>query len=197
MWYWIFRFLTIVILRLLFRLKVEGLENVPEKTNFIVVANHASFLDPFVIGAVMPKKIYWISWRGLYNKIGIRWFMNKTDTLAAGNASERAIYLLSRNRNIGLFPEGRRTFDGQLGEFRRGAALLALKSGRPIVPCAIIGTHEAWSRKQKFPKPCKIRVKIGKPKYLLKEFEDIIDDVYLKEGIFKIRNTIKEMLYAK
>ena len=107
-----------------------------------------------------------------------------------------AISLLTENNNIGLFPEGGISRDGMLREFRRGMALLALKTGRPIVPCAILGTYEALPLGAKFPKFVPIKLRIGKPRYFLKEFEDIIDDIYLQEGIFKVRNTIKEMLNA-
>ncbi len=57
MGYWIFRALTIVLLKLLFRVKVEGLQNIPNKSNFIVASNHGSFLDAWIIGAAMPKKV--------------------------------------------------------------------------------------------------------------------------------------------
>lgn len=197
MWYWIFKAITVFILKAFFKLKVEGLENLPAKTNFIVVANHTSYLDPFIVGAAMPQKIYWIALRDIYNVLFLRWFMRTTETLPAGNASERLIGLLERNKNVGLFPEGVRAKDGQLHDFRRGAALLALRTGRPIVPCAITGAHEAFPVSAKFPTFRPISIKIGKPQYLLKEFEDVIDDVYLQEGTFKIQNAIKEMTYAR
>ncbi len=196
MWYWACRVVVIAILKLFFRLRVEGLENLSQKTNFIVVANHTSFLDPLVIGAAIPQKIYWLTLRDIYNTFWLRGIMNITEALPTGSASEKAIYLLTKNKNIGLFPEGSRTYDGKLREFKRGAALLALKSGRPVVPCAIFGTYEALPKTAKFPKFLPIKVKIGKPIYLLKEFEDVIDDMRLQEGVFKIRNSIKEMLYA-
>jgi 1-acyl-sn-glycerol-3-phosphate acyltransferase len=118
------------------------------------------------------------------------------EALPSGSSSDKAFYLLNNNKNIGLFPEGGISRDGTFREIRRGVALLALKTGRPIVPCAILGTYKALPLRARFPKFVPIRVKIGKPRYFLKEFEDIIDDVYLQEGIFKIRNTIKEMLNA-
>ncbi len=169
----------------------------PQKTNFIVVANHNSFLDPLVIGAAIPKKVYWMAARGVYRISWLRWFLRKTESLPTGGSSEKAIYLLTKSKNVGLFPEGTRSFDGRLREFRRGVALLGLKSGRPIVPCAILGSYEALPRRAKFPRLFRaIKVKIGKPIYLLKEFEDVIDDIYLQEGILKIRNAIKEMINA-
>lgn len=196
MFYWTLRIIATVILKIFFRLKVEGLENIPQKTNFIVVANHSSFLDPVVIGVAIPKEIYWITLSSLYGILWLRWIMNKTQSIPTGSSSEKAIYLLLKNRNVGLFPEGGLSYDGKLREFRRGAALLALKSGRPILPCAILGTYEALPRGAKFPKFLPLKIKLGKPIFLSKEFEDIIDDLYLQDGTFKIRNAIKEMMYA-
>lgn len=196
MWYWVFRTIFITGLKLFFRFEVEGLENLPQKTNFIVVANHNSYLDPVVLGAALPIRIYWITRRMLYRFRLLRWFFRRIDALPTGNAVDRALHLLEKNKNIGLFPEGGVGHDGQLKEFRRGAALLALKTGRPIVPCAILGTFEAFPFSAKFPKPGPIKVKIGKPKYFLKEFTDDIDGLYLEQGIFEIRNKIKEMIHA-
>lgn len=197
MWYWIFRYAFIVILKFFFRLKVEGLENLPQKTNFIVVANHSSFLDTLVVGAAIPKRTYWIAMRDLYRIFWLRWFFQLIDALPSGSASDKAVSLLTENKNIGLFPEGGLSRDGKLREFRRGAALLAIKTGRPIVPCAVLGTFQAFPKGVNFPKFfVPIKVKIGKPKYLFKEFTDVIDDIYLQDGIFKIKNTIQEMIHA-
>lgn len=172
------------------------MENIPQKTNFIVVANHSSFLDALLVMVAIPKKIHCIALRDLYRVTWMRWVFKITETLPSGSASQEAINLLMKNKNVGLFPEGGVSRDGKLKEFRRGAALLAIKTGRPIVPCAILGTFEALPFAAKFPKLLPTKVNIGKAKYLLREFEEVIDDVYLQEGILKIRNTIQEMIYA-
>lgn len=193
--YWIARFFFSIILKIFYNLKVIGKENIPKNTNFIVVANHCSFLDPIVIGVAIPKKIHFIALRNLYRIFWLRWFLKLMGSLPTGSASKISILLLLNNKNIGLFPEGTRSHDGKLKEFKTGTSLLAIKTGRPILPCAIIGTYEAFPRTAKFPKFfCSIKIKIGKPIYLLKEFEEQIDDLLLQEGIFKIRNSIKEML---
>lgn len=196
MWYWLFRFITVVLLKVCFRFRVEGAQNIPKKTNFIVVANHTSYLDPFIVGAGIPQRIYWLAIRDLYRVFGIRWFMHKTQTLPVGNASGKLVYLLMDGKNVGLFPEGTRTHDGRLRDFRRGAAVLSHKTGRPIVPCAIIGAYEAFPPAAGFPRFSAITLKIGRPVYLLKEFDELIDDVFLQEGTIRVRNTIKEMIYA-
>lgn len=196
MCYWIVRAIAFVIVKLFFRLKVEGVENLPSKTNFIIVANHASFLDPLLVMAAVPKKIHCITLKSLYKIVWIKWFFEMASAIPSGNSSEKAVDLLLKGKNVGLFPEGGVSHDGKLREFRRGVALLASKTGRPIVPCAIFGAYEALPRQAKFPKFLRTKVKIGKPIYILKEFSEVIDDILLQEGLFKVRNAVKEMLIA-
>lgn len=194
--YWILRLIIFINVKLLFRLKVEGLNNLPQKTNFIIVANHTSFLDPLLVMAAIPKKIHCIVLRNLFKIAWLSWFFKMADTLPSGNSSKTAISLLIKHKNVGLFPEGGISRDGKLREFKRGAALFALKTGRPIVPCAIFGAYEAFPRSAKFPRFLPTKVKIGKPIYILKEFSDEIEDGLLQEGIFRVRNAVKELLIA-
>ncbi|MCM8797156.1 MAG: 1-acyl-sn-glycerol-3-phosphate acyltransferase [Candidatus Omnitrophica bacterium] len=196
MWYWFFKILFTPIFKIFFRLKVEGLENLPKKTNFIIVANHRSYLDALVVMVAIPKKINVIAMRLLYKIWWLRWFLNINGALPCGSASQKAAELLMKNKNVGLFPEGGISPDGKLMEFRRGAALLAIKTGRPIVPCAILGTFEAFPLGAKFPRFTPLKVKIAKPVYMLKEIDDVIEDIYLQEGMLRVRNIIKEMLNA-
>jgi len=197
MWYWILRGILIAISRLFFNFKAEGLENIPQKSNFIIVSNHASFLDPLAIMTAVPRKIHCIALRILYKIFWIKLFLYMVEALPSGRISRKAVHLLNKNKNVGLFPEGGVSREGKLGEFRRGSALLALKTGRPVVPCAVFGTFDSLPFGSKFPKLFRtIKVKIGKPIYILKEFDEIIDDIYLQKGVFKIRNAIKEMLDA-
>ena len=185
----------IVIFKLFFRLKVEGLENIPGKSNFIIIANHASFLDPLVVFVAVARKIHCIALRDLYRISWLRWFMRLNETFASGSSSAKAINLLTGNKNVGLFPEGGVSRDGRLRDFRRGTALLALRTGRPVVPCAILGTFQSLPRHAKFPKLFfPLKLKIGKPVYLLKEFSELIDEMTLQKGTFRIRNAIEEML---
>ncbi|MCG2710744.1 MAG: 1-acyl-sn-glycerol-3-phosphate acyltransferase [Candidatus Omnitrophica bacterium] len=198
MLYWIFKWIFFVVFNILYKLKIEGIENLPGKTNFILVANHTSYLDALIVGAVLQKKIYWIAWRDLYKKWWIKWFMFAAETMPEGSSSERAIYFLMRNKNVGLFPEGTRSHDGNLREFKSGAALLALKTGRPIVPCAILGAYEAFPRGAKFPRFfLPLKIKLGEPIYLLKRFENIIDDIDLQEGTIKTKKRVEEMINAR
>jgi len=195
MWYWIFRAFFTIVIRLFFKFKVEGVENIPRKTNFIVVANHNSWMDPVVLGVAVPKKINYIALRDLFEIGWLRWYIRLMEALPTGSSSKKAIDLLVENKNVGLFPEGGCSRDGKLKKFRKGAALLGIKTGRPIMPCVILGTFQILPRGAKFPKLFRtIKVKVGRPIYLLKEFEEAIDDIYLQQGTFKIRKAIEEML---
>ena len=84
------------------------------------------------------------------------------------------------------------------GRYKLGEGITGrvIKTGRPIVPCAILGAYEALPVKAKFLKFTPLKVKISKPIFLLKEFGTVINDTYLQEGIFRIKNTIKEMVNA-
>ena len=195
MWYWIFKYFFLVLLRIFFRFKIEGLSNLPQNSNFIIVANHVSYLDPLCIMAGSPRRIHCIVARYLYNVFIVGWFLKSIGTIPSGRSSTKAFEFLMQNKNVGIFPEGKISANGELDEFKRGAALLAKKTGRPVVPCAVLGTFQAlpWGTKWiKLFTP--IKIKFGKPIYLLKDFDDEIDDLYMREGIFKIRNTVKELL---
>ncbi|MFA5361879.1 MAG: lysophospholipid acyltransferase family protein [Candidatus Omnitrophota bacterium] len=196
MLYWILRPIVLSILRLFFRFKVEGIENLPKRNNFIIVSNHLSFLDPLVICASMPQRIYCVASRYLFRISWLRWIFNKIGVLSTGSSSRKAVEYLTQNKIVAIFPEGGISRDGNLREFKRGAALLAYKTGRPIVPCVISGTYEALPLKAKFPRLRPITVKINGPVCLLKELEEIIDDVKLQEGILRIRNIMQGMLDA-
>jgi len=164
--------------------------------NFIAAANHFSFLDSLVLGVAISRKIHYLVSRKIYKVEWLRWFMHGSETIPIRSISNRAVDLLMRNRCVGLFPEGRVSRNGKLQEFKRGVALLAHKTGRPIVPCAILGTYEALPIGAKLPKCTPIKVKIGKPIYVPKEFGHWMGDGYMQEVTNKVRSAIEEMLNA-
>ena len=146
--------------------------------------------------AAVRRKIYCVAMRDIYRFGWLRWFLKVTETLPVGASSQKAVDLLLQDKNVGLFSEGGISRDGKLKEFRRGAALLAYKTGRPIVPCAIIGSFESLPFGSKIPKLRRLKLKIGKPVYFAKELDEVIDDLYLQEGMLKLRGKIKGMLDA-
>ncbi len=156
------------IFRLFFRLKVEGLENLPEKGNFLLVSNHASFLDPFAISGAIPRYIRWIVVDEYFDLFLVRWVLQslrfiRTRGKTDSRALHQAVIALKSGDIVGIFPEGRRTEDGRLGKVRGGIAHLARESGAAVLPVAILGSFEAWPRTRNSIKLHPITVRIGKP----------------------------------
>lgn len=143
-------------LTLLYRPIVRGLENIPETGPLLVVANHQSYFDPPFIGChVNRRQLDFIARGGLFtNKLfgtlirtlhSIPVAEDAPDTAAIKAALRR----LENNGAVLIFPEGARTFDGSLQEFKRGAELLFRKAKCPVIPVAIEGVYDTWPRGSK------------------------------------------------
>lgn len=144
-------------------------ERVPVAGPVILAANHASFLDPPLIGSGVPRAINYLTRESLFRFPGFGAYLRAlncvpVDRDGAGAAGLKGI--LDRLHDGGaviLFPEGTRTDDGQLKPARSGIGLTVIKSDAPVVPVRVFGTFEAWSRNQKFPRPRRVKVKYGTP----------------------------------
>jgi 1-acyl-sn-glycerol-3-phosphate acyltransferase len=152
-----------------FRWSVYNPERVPLKGGVILAANHASFLDPPIVGCGLHRPINYMARASLFRYPGINWLLRQwqavpVDRDGGGAAGLREI--LSRLHAGGaiiLFPEGTRTKDGKLQPARSGIGLTVIKSSVPVVPVRTFGTFEAFGRNHKFPRPVRIAVKYGEP----------------------------------
>ncbi|MCI0566766.1 MAG: 1-acyl-sn-glycerol-3-phosphate acyltransferase [Acidobacteria bacterium] len=155
------------LVRIYLRLRVRGRERVPAQGPAIVVANHASFLDPIVLGSACPRKIHFIVLQAMYDWWRLRWFYwgMQTIPVRADEGDPRAIRLalwrLKRGHVVGLFPEGARSGDGVMREGKMGVALLAALSGAPVIPCFIQGAFESLPPGVRFPRPARVSVSFG------------------------------------
>jgi len=151
-----------------FRMAISGLENLPRKGPAIVVANHASYLDAGVLGSALPRKIHFVVLTRMFNLKRLRWFYVGMQTIpvdpGAGQRGpiRQCLEVLGRGEVVGIFPEGSRSPDGRLGDAQEGAALLAKRSGAPVVPVGVQGAFEAFPRGVWLPRPRKIRMRVGK-----------------------------------
>ena len=161
-----------IILKIFFRLKVEGLEHVPLDEPIIFAPNHVSYLDGIVLAAAAPIRIRFLVAKEEYNKNCFRrWIFRRLGFIPidreARSTSESlgAIVLALRQdkENVVIYPEGCLSPDGMLGEFREGIALVARKARVPIVPVATEGLYEVLPLGQKFPRLHRIRVRFGLP----------------------------------
>jgi 1-acyl-sn-glycerol-3-phosphate acyltransferase len=151
-----------LICRIFFCLKVKGVENIPAEGKVIIAANHSSYLDPVAIAAVVPRQIKWIVRKDVYDVWWLRPLFASTGMIRENGSVGKAIDLLGKGGALGVFPEGSRSYDGRLGAGRRGAAIMALRSGAPVVPCAVKGAFKAYPRNSVLPKPCPVEIIIGK-----------------------------------
>jgi 1-acyl-sn-glycerol-3-phosphate acyltransferase len=152
-----------------FRWRVFNPERVPETGAVILASNHASFLDPPLVGAGLNRGINYLARESLFRFPGIgallrSWSAVPVDRDGGGAAGLKAILdRLLAGGGIILFPEGTRTRDGRLQAARSGIGLVVVKSTAPVVPVRVYGTYEAYGRHRKFPRPHRIAVKYGRP----------------------------------
>ena len=152
-----------------FRWRVFNPERVPETGAIILASNHASFLDPPLVGAGLKRGINYLARESLFRFPGIgallrSWSAVPVDRDGGGAAGLKAILdRLFAGGGIILFPEGTRTRDGNLQPARSGIGLVVVKSTAPVVPVRVFGTYAAYGRHVKFPRPKRIAVKYGQP----------------------------------
>jgi glycerol-3-phosphate dehydrogenase (NAD(P)+) len=150
-----------------FRMGRIGREHVPKEGPVIIAANHRSFLDPFVIGTMARRPMYYVAKEELFRKRWMAWILNALGAFPVrrGAGDEDSIAtakeILARGDIVLIFPEGTRTRPGSLGKPKRGVGRLALESGAPVVPIAVIGTEDV--RKGWRIRPRKVRLRAGRP----------------------------------
>lgn len=152
-----------------FRWHIRHEERVPREGSVILAANHASFLDPPMIGAAVQRPINYLARESLFRFPGFGWYLRALNSVPVDRDGQGAKGLkmildrLLKGSGIILFPEGTRTSDGELQPARSGVGLTVIKSDAPVVPVRIFGTYKAWNRRQLFPRPRKITITFGKP----------------------------------
>jgi 1-acyl-sn-glycerol-3-phosphate acyltransferase len=151
-----------------FRWRVFHPERVPAEGPVILASNHASFVDPPLVGCGINRTVNYLARESLFRFPGIGWYLRKlsavpVDRDGGGAAGLRAIMSrLEAGGAILLFPEGTRTSDGKLQPARSGIGLTVIKSEAPVVPVRVFGTFEAYGRHMKIPRPRRIAVKYGR-----------------------------------
>jgi 1-acyl-sn-glycerol-3-phosphate acyltransferase len=191
LFYKFFQVLFHVYFCIFYRWQIEGLENIPSKGSFLVCANHTSWFDPPLLGAMLFKKrrIYFMAKEELFQVFILGKIVkllgafpvkrNKADR----RSLKRALQLLERGEIVGLFPEGTRIKTGELGKPFHGPAMIALKSGKPVLPVAI-----KWPS-QRFQK---VKVKVGPLIYFQEEGK--IKRKALEENSSRIMQAIKSII---
>jgi 1-acyl-sn-glycerol-3-phosphate acyltransferase len=192
--YVIFRSVASLIIHIYFRLRAEGMENLPKGRPFIIAANHSSFADPVVVQAVIPPNISWIAKKAVYDNRCLRFVHYIFRTIRVNGSVEKALAALEKGDVVGIFPEGTRSPDGKVRNGDVGVAVLALKSGMEVVPVAIKGAYEAFPRGTRFPRPRPITIKICKPVTFEKMENGRISSDILEEKRDMIGDRLREAM---
>ena len=153
------------------RVRVEGLENVPRGRPYVFVCNHASYMDIPAILAKLPCQFRFFAKKGLYRIPFIGWHLGRAGHIPVDRAnaraslksmSEGARIVAERGMSVLLFPEGGRAPKG-LRQFKEGAAYIAIKSGVPIVPMALVGMREKLPMGSIHLRSGRVTLRVGKP----------------------------------
>jgi len=166
-WWWLSKTFVLGYCRLWHRLRIENREVVPADGPVLLVANHASYLDPPLVGITCRRWVGFLAQAGLARLGPLRWWLRQMGvTLIDRDApSKDALRLvadcLAAGEVVGLFPEGTRSRDGGVGPFRNGVEFLVRRTGASVVPIGLEGAGRAFPRGGWLPKPTKIVVRYG------------------------------------
>jgi 1-acyl-sn-glycerol-3-phosphate acyltransferase len=153
------------------RLRVEGMENLKKDQSYILVSNHASILDipalisasPFPVRFLAKKSLLWFPIFGWVLYFSGHILIDRQRAQSALRSLKKAPSLLKKGISIIVFPEGTRSSDGEVKEFKRGAFLLARHSKFPVVPVSTVGTYEMLPRHGWCFWPGTIHIHMGEP----------------------------------
>lgn len=159
------------IVGLYWRFRLTGeVDSIPSEGPAIVAANHSSFLDPWFLGPLMfPRPVRFLITRKWYDKNAFSNAVFRAYNTVPMEADPRATMdaacrVLEDGEVLGLFPEGRISYDGRIQRFRVGVCHIAARSGVPVIPLGIRGAFESLPRSRRFPKPGEIRITVGRPR---------------------------------
>jgi 1-acyl-sn-glycerol-3-phosphate acyltransferase len=202
MMYWVVKVLLTPFLRTFWRPWVEGLESVPEDGPAILASNHLSFLDSIFLPLVVPRRVTFLAKSDYFTSPGVKgWFkrrffsgvgqlpIDRTGGAASDAALTTGVRVLSRDRLLGIYPEGTRSPDGRLYRGKVGVARMALEAGVPVIPVAMIGTFEVQPPGKVMPKIRRVGIRIGRP-LDFSRYEGMGGDRYV------LRSVTDEIMYG-
>ncbi|MFF4760926.1 lysophospholipid acyltransferase family protein [Streptomyces sp. NPDC001292] len=177
MFYYLLKYVLLgPLLRMVFRPRIEGLEHVPASGAAIVAGNHLSFSDHFLMPAILKRRITFLAKAEYFTGPGVKGRLTAAFFRSAGQipvdrsgkeagqaAIREGLGVLRKGELLGIYPEGTRSHDGRLYKGKVGVAVMALKAGVPVVPCAMIGTFEAQPPGKVIPRPHPIVIRFGEP----------------------------------
>lgn len=172
MLYWVIKGVLTPVLRGLYRIRLDGRDQVPQQGPVILAVNHRSFMDSIFLPLVIRRRVTFVAKAEYFDDKKTAWFFRGVGQIPirreGGSASERALAsateVLEQGGVFGIYPEGTRTRDGYLHRGHTGVARLALRTGAPIVPVGMIGTDEIQPTDKKMPRVLRtLEIRFGSP----------------------------------
>jgi 1-acyl-sn-glycerol-3-phosphate acyltransferase len=202
MWYWIFKYILLgPLLAILGRPKIEGLEYVPQSGPVILASNHLAVMDSFYLPLVVRRRITFLAKSEYFTGTGLkgwlsRWFftavgqvpIDRSNADAAQAALDTAERVLGEGTLLGMYPEGTRSPDGRLYKGKTGMARLALHTGVPVIPVAMIGTNVVNPPGTTMLRFGRVTVRFGKPMDFSR-FEGLAGNRFIERAV------IDEVIY--
>jgi 1-acyl-sn-glycerol-3-phosphate acyltransferase len=154
------------------RHSASGVENVDPARSYVVVSNHLSLIDTPLLVRYLPLTVRFLAKRELFAVPVMGGYMKRTGHIPIdrGNAraalqsiAEAARALRDGGRSILIYPEGTRSMDGRMQTFKDGAAVLAIRAGLPILPCAVEGTRDVLPARGVVLMPARVHIRVGQP----------------------------------
>lgn len=181
----------------LLKVKISGLENIPGNTNVIFAPNHQSYLDVFILLKYLPGAFTFVIMRKLFKVPVIGSHIREAGFLSLDRKDRKKsirtihtiIDMIKAGESFVIFPEGKLTRDGSVGEFGRGTSIVIQRAGRPVVPIAIDGAFDALPGGAWILRQAEVRVNIGRPVH----FEDYYGEIN-KGTSYKLGNRLREIV---
>jgi 1-acyl-sn-glycerol-3-phosphate acyltransferase len=194
--YWFLKWIAIgPWLKLVFRPHVEGAENVPASGAAILASNHLSYADWLFMPLTLPRRVTFVAKAEYFTTPGVKgWFQKKffsgagqvpidrSGASAAEGALASARRILGDGELFGIYPEGTRSHDGRLYRGKTGVARLALETGVPVIPVAVLGTDVVAPPGKKFGAFTRPGVRFGKP-LDFSRYEGLENDRYILRAV--------------
>jgi len=160
----------------------SGIAHWGRKRTVILAGNHTGWLDPLIVGAIFERRTRFLMMAEAIEWPLVGWLASMLGAIPLKHgegqkALQAAEKCLSKGESVLIFPEGRLTKDGTIGDFQSGVARLQKEAQCPIVPFAITGGFEAWPKDRKTPRPAAVRIAIGRPLEVQELRELSVDEI--------------------
>jgi 1-acyl-sn-glycerol-3-phosphate acyltransferase len=150
--------------RLYWRIRLEGVEHIPQDGPLIIAPNHVTYADPVLVCIPIRLPVHFMAWDALFEVPGFGWLIRRLRAFPVQlestdpRSTREAVRLLQSGSTVMIFPEAARSPDGRLQRFRPGAFRLACSLKVPVLPVTILGGHDSWPPGRVLPRPGRVSI---------------------------------------